>query len=168
MFNILYTSTLTMTFLFTSVTHPLSMGLILLIQVTLIASMSGLLTYNFWFSYILFMIMIGGMLVLFIYMTSVASNEKFLYSNKISMLIMFMMIMMTSSFIIDSTINHQSINNTDLFQLNNAVMFSTSLNKYFNFPTNWIMISMIIYLLITLIAVVKITNITYGPLRQKI
>lgn len=41
-----------------------------------------------------------------------------------------------------------------------------NLIKLFNYPTNLITILLINYLLITLIAVVKITNIFYGPLRQ--
>jgi hypothetical protein len=38
---------------------------------------------KFWFSYILFIIIIGGILVLFIYITRLASNEIFISSNKI-------------------------------------------------------------------------------------
>jgi hypothetical protein len=39
--------------------------------------------WRFWFSYILLIITIGGILVLFIYITSLASNEVFSPSNKI-------------------------------------------------------------------------------------
>ena len=38
---------------------------------------------SFWFSYILFIIIIGGILVLFIYIRRLASNEIFSPSNKI-------------------------------------------------------------------------------------
>jgi len=38
---------------------------------------------RFWCSYILFIIIIGGILVLFIYITRLASNEIFSPSNKI-------------------------------------------------------------------------------------
>jgi len=40
-------------------------------------------TEDFWCSYILFIIIIGGILVLFIYITRLASNEIFSPSNKI-------------------------------------------------------------------------------------
>ena len=40
-------------------------------------------TRRFWVSYILFIIIIGGILVLFIYITRLASNEIFWPSNKI-------------------------------------------------------------------------------------
>lgn len=44
---------------------------------------------------------------------------------------------------------------------------SISLNKLYNFPTNILTILLINYLFLTLIAVVKITNIFEGPLRPK-
>jgi NADH-ubiquinone oxidoreductase chain 6 len=40
-----------------------------------------------------------------------------------------------------------------------------NLNKLYNFPTNIITIIIMNYLFLTLIAVVKITNVFYGPLR---
>lgn len=40
-----------------------------------------------------------------------------------------------------------------------------TLNKLYNFPTNILTILLIIYLFLTLVAVVKITNVFEGPLR---
>nr|ALO71100.1 NADH deshydrogenase subunit 6 [Pselaphinae sp. 9 EF-2015] len=156
---------LSMSMMFIFLTHPLTMGATLLIQTIIIALITGMLMINFWFSYILFLIMIGGMLVLFIYMTSIASNEKFMFSNKL-MLFFLMMIMM-------SLIMFILIDNKFFYLLNfssnlmNNYQFSLNLSKFFNFPSNIILFLMIIYLFITLIAVVKITNIKIGPLRQK-
>lgn len=42
-----------------------------------------------------------------------------------------------------------------------------TLNKLYNFPTNLVTIILIIYLFLTLIAIVKITNVFEGPLRPK-
>nr|AML26004.1 NADH dehydrogenase subunit 6 [Staphylinidae sp. BMNH 1274240] len=152
-----------MSMMFIFMNHPLSMGLILLMQTTLIALITGNLCMNFWFSYILFLIMIGGMLILFIYMTSIASNEKFKFSY--SHIMFFIPAMLIMMYMI-------SINKEYLFTFNNNLNisnnFDLNLNKYINFPSNIIMIMMIIYLLITLIAIVKITNFKSGPLRQKI
>nr|QYC35491.1 NADH dehydrogenase subunit 6 [Cyphonocerus sanguineus klapperichi] len=153
---------MTMIFLFTS--HPLSMGLILLIQTLMISLITGLMSINYWFSYILFIIMIGGMLVLFIYMTSIASNEKFSHNNKILIIMILLMLMITFMLMSDQFINYMSsVNSTSI----NNSSFENSLNKYLSYPFMMISLSIITYLLITLIAVVKITNIKYGPLRQK-
>nr|QEJ81435.1 NADH dehydrogenase subunit 6 [Drilaster sp. FM16] len=165
MIKILYMFMLTMSMIFMFINHPLSMGLILLMQAIAISLITGMMSINFWFSYILFMIMIGGMLVLFIYMTTVASNEKFTYNNKIYyiFIISIMMVMIPQD---QFFINQLSVN-SDMMNTMMKPYFELSLNKYMNLPLTFIMIMMIIYLFITLIAVVKITNIKYGPLRQK-
>nr|UBN08804.1 NADH dehydrogenase subunit 6 [Macropanesthia monteithi] len=148
---------------FTQMNHPLAMGLILLIQTIMISMITGLSTQSFWFSYILFLIFIGGMLVLFIYITSLASNEMFIMSTKLLCLLMIIMPMMTllmkTNFPI--LINQESLM---FLSINNST--SLPLLKLYNHPTGMLTIMMAIYLLITLIAVVKITNIFSGPLRQ--
>nr|YP_009995321.1 NADH dehydrogenase subunit 6 [Ochthebius atriceps]QNP09724.1 NADH dehydrogenase subunit 6 [Ochthebius atriceps] len=153
---------LSMTFLFMN--HPLSMGLILMMQTIMISIITGLLNFNFWFSYILFLIMIGGMLVLFIYMTSIASNEKFKFNNKLTLVLMILNIIMNMLIILIDNyfikINNLNFN----FNFKSNYMM---LSKFFNIPSNIIMFMMIIYLFITLIAVVKITDFKLGPLRQK-
>nr|YP_011015298.1 NADH dehydrogenase subunit 6 [Melanotus fiumii]UBS91020.1 NADH dehydrogenase subunit 6 [Melanotus fiumii] len=168
MLNSLYIITMMMSITFLFISHPLSMGFTLLIQAILIAMITGMMSHNFWFSYILFMIMIGGMLVLFIYMTSVASNEKFLFSMKLSIMFLIMMVIIIGMMMTDPFSSYLETTNIDSQPLTASTKFELSLSKYINLPSNWIMVSMIIYLLITLIAVVKITNIMYGPLRQKL
>nr|AMP43700.1 NADH dehydrogenase subunit 6 [Chrysops silvifacies] len=155
---------------FLQMNHPLAMGLLLLIQTLMICLLTGLFTKTFWFSYILFLIFIGGMLVLFIYVTSLASNEMFSMSMKMTFMMIYfiVLIMMFSLFIDKSMISSFFMNNemNNITQLTSYIMEnSISLNKLYNFPTNIITLILINYLLLTLIAVVKITNIFYGPLR---
>nr|YP_010946489.1 NADH dehydrogenase subunit 6 [Cyrtonotula maculosa]WGO57207.1 NADH dehydrogenase subunit 6 [Cyrtonotula maculosa] len=149
--------------MFTQMNHPLAMGLILLIQTMLISMITGLLTQSFWFSYILFLIFLGGMLVLFIYVTSLASNEMFLLSTKltISSLIMALLLIFILKSFFPSLINQETLN---FLVMNN--MTSIPLMKLYNNPTSMITILLATYLFLTLIAVVKITNIFKGPLRQ--
>nr|YP_010693838.1 NADH dehydrogenase subunit 6 [Tachina lateromaculata]WCD42068.1 NADH dehydrogenase subunit 6 [Tachina lateromaculata] len=155
--------------IFLNMKHPLAMGLILLIQTTLISLTSGLMSKTFWFSYILFLVFIGGMLVLFIYVTSLASNEMFSFSIKlmmISMLIIFMM--MTSMYFVDKNLlmQYKNLEMNSIYNMNSYIMEnSLSLNKLYNYPTNIMTILLMNYLLITLIAVVKITKLFKGPLR---
>nr|AML26438.1 NADH dehydrogenase subunit 6 [Staphylinidae sp. BMNH 1274643] len=144
--------------------HPLSMGLILLSQTILTSLITGMMSPNFWFSYILFLIMIGGMLVLFIYMTSIASNEMFKFSLKILFMIITMMIISMIMYITMDQLMSTMLNNN--FMQNNY-NWMLSMNKFINYPSNFIMFMMIIYLFITLIAIVKITNFNMGPMRQK-
>nr|QRV62412.1 NADH dehydrogenase subunit 6 [Deuteronectes picturatus] len=173
MFIIIYMMNLCMTLIFMFLNHPMSAGMILMIQTILITLMMGFYSFSFWFSYILFLIMIGGMLILFMYMTSMASNEKFKFSNKLMMMFMFillfsMMLMMTQ----DNALINFMFKNSNTIELINNLMFMKNenmkpLNMMFNKPNMMITILMINYLFLTLIAVVKITKSNQGPLRQK-
>nr|QNE85813.1 NADH dehydrogenase subunit 6 [Tipula varipennis]WVH45003.1 NADH dehydrogenase subunit 6 [Tipula varipennis] len=163
---------LIISYLFTQMKHPLSMGFILLIQTFIICLITGLFMKTFWFAYTLFLIFIGGMLVLFIYMTSLASNEMFNFSMKNFLLTI--LILMTSMFMIFilndiSSLSSFSMTSEMLF-ITNEMNFikenSLNLNKLYNFPTNMLTILLINYLFLTLIIIVKITNNFYGPLRQ--
>uniref|UniRef100_A0AAU7YTQ0 NADH-ubiquinone oxidoreductase chain 6 n=2 Tax=Cheilosia TaxID=173981 RepID=A0AAU7YTQ0_9MUSC len=168
---ILYSLTLMFSFIFMQMNHPLSMGMMLLIQTIMICCISGLMTKSFWFSYILFLIFIGGMLVLFIYVTSLASNEMFSFSMKMSMIMVInLIIMIFIIFFMDKMIlMFNSMNNemSSIININSYITEnSLNLNKLYNYPTNMITIMLINYLLITLIATVKITKLFYGPLRS--
>nr|ASY98168.1 NADH dehydrogenase subunit 6 [Deroplatys desiccata] len=166
----LLTMSIILSIIFLFLNHPLSMGLILFLQTIFMCLISGLLSLSFWFSYILLLIYLGGMLVLFMYVTSLASNEMFFYSNKIFFMISFLLIFSYFIFNYFDTSNNHYFNNTHenlknysslIFMPNNFLM------KMYNKPINTMTILIASYLFLTLIAVVKIININKGPLRQK-
>nr|YP_010282301.1 NADH dehydrogenase subunit 6 [Layahima valida]UHA57015.1 NADH dehydrogenase subunit 6 [Layahima valida]UHM24964.1 NADH dehydrogenase subunit 6 [Layahima valida] len=153
---------------FIQIKHPLAMGLMLLIQTIIISLACGLFTYSYWFAYILFLIMLGGMLVLFIYVTSLASNELFSFSMKSLFMSIFMFSLMMITLLLTDNLMLMT-NNLEMINMSPEKMLSENelnLIKLYNNPTMNITIMMINYLLLTLIVVVKITNINYGPLRQ--
>nr|AFC36308.1 NADH dehydrogenase subunit 6 [Chelonarium sp. MJTNT-2012] len=156
--------TLTMSFLLTK--HPLSMGMNLLLMTVTVAIMTGMMFTNTWFSYIMFMIMIGGMLVLFIYMTSIASNEKFKFSMKTLMIMMTLMMMSATTILIDQNLMNTNIKSEEITKALTKTSYEMMLTKFMNMPMSMIMTMLIIYLLIAMIATVKITNINKGPLRK--
>ncbi|YP_009437739.1 NADH dehydrogenase subunit 6 (mitochondrion) [Aethina tumida] len=163
-FLMILSLSLSLSFLFMK--HPLSLGFILLLQTATIALITGLLNYNFWFSYILFLVMIGGMLILFIYMTSITSNKKFKFSNSLMFMIFFLMLLFILSFIADQYFFN--FNNLNMNMLNYEINLNNfSLNKFLNYPNYIVLFMLYIYLFITLIAVTKISNLKSGPLRQK-
>ncbi len=151
--------------LFTRLVHPLSIGLTLLIQTILISLSAGLITYTYWFSYILFIIFLGGILVLFIYVTSLASNESFSFSySSLAFSISLILIFIPLSIFYDPLLNET---------LTNSPLSSLTLNSSSVFIIRWIYstnlinftLFIILYLLLTLIVVVKISNLFRGPLR---
>lgn len=144
----------------------------LLIQTFLICLITGNYNESFWFSYVLFLIFLGGMLVLFIYVTSLASNEIFSLSIKILIVsIIILGITIGTTLFLDISFIQSFIANNEiqpLFSLNLMVEENRiNLNKLYNFPTNLVTLLLINYLFLTLIAAVKITNIFYGPLRPR-
>nr|YP_009176660.1 NADH dehydrogenase subunit 6 [Anopheles christyi]ALJ02381.1 NADH dehydrogenase subunit 6 [Anopheles christyi] len=163
-------SCLIMSFIFMQMKHPLSMGLMLLIQTFLTCLITGIYVKSFWFSYVLFLIFLGGMLILFIYVTSLSSNEMFSMSFKLTMFSLFLMTTTMLTFLfIDKSLIEQFITNMEMEKLsmfNNLINENIlSLNKMYNFPTNLITLLLINYLFLTLLVTVKITKKFYGPLR---
>nr|URX53095.1 NADH dehydrogenase subunit 6 [Cryptotermes austrinus] len=147
--------------MFTQMNHPLAMGMMLLMQTTMMCLISGLMHQSFWFQYILFMVFIGGMLVLFIYVASLASNEMFSLSTKMMTASMGAMIM---SMMIKNWTTNDSSDSMPHNTTSNEITLMTS--KLYNQPSGILTILMALYLLMTLIVVVKITNVSSGPLRQ--
>nr|UFZ12862.1 NADH dehydrogenase subunit 6 [Chloroniella peringueyi] len=151
---------------FIQMNHPLAMGLILLLQTIMICLFSGLLIQTFWFSYILFLIMLGGMLVLFIYMTSLASNELFSISIKTLIINIIILMMIFLIMIFENSFSNyfNSIDSyPEIYMINENKI---ELIKLYNYPTMNLTILLINYLFLTLIIIVKLTNIYFGPLRQ--
>nr|AQP29094.1 NADH dehydrogenase subunit 6 [Odontotermes sp. 7 TB-2017] len=146
---------------FTQMKHPLAMGMMLLAQTMLVCLMSGMMYKSFWFSYILFMIMVGGMLVLFMYMTSLASNEMFSPSNKViaAMAMMTPILMYT----MPSTINNKEMSEHETMMESEITTTTTIM---YNQTMGTMTILLVMYMLLTLIVVVNIINAHKGPLRH--
>nr|AIU41119.1 NADH dehydrogenase subunit 6 [Parnassius imperator] len=152
--------------------HPLSMGWMILLQTFLTCSMSGMLINTYWFSYFLFLVFLGGLLVLFIYVSSNASNGMFsnnFFCKMILIFIFLMSILLSYMFMYNMNwlnfIKNYEMNNF----LNLFIFFNNenkiNLSKLYNNYSHLMMMMMIIYLFITVVAVVNITNIFFGPLR---
>nr|AFQ62129.1 NADH dehydrogenase subunit 6 [Trinodes hirtus] len=147
------------------ISHPLSMGFTLLLMTSITASINSTMKMTSWMSYIMFIVMVGGMLILFIYMTSIASNEKF----KLSLNLTVLQLITSTSLIIFMMKNKKilMIENQDMLNTLKNMTTSSLMNKFFNFPSSMMTVFLMMYLLITLIAVTKISSIQKGPLRQK-
>nr|AVN68351.1 NADH dehydrogenase subunit 6 [Euphyllodromia sp. Z257] len=148
--------------IFMQINHPLAMGLMMLFQTMLIMMITGLMYHSFWFPYTMFLIFIGGLMVLFIYVTTLASNEMFNLSMKVMFMSMFIFMMYYFLVFKNFKLNNQEM----LMFMNSNNILYTPMMKLYNMPTNNITILMASYLFLTLIAVIKIINIFKGPLRK--
>nr|AQP29374.1 NADH dehydrogenase subunit 6 [Trinervitermes sp. IND2] len=147
--------------MFTQMKHPMAMGLMLLMQTIMICLISGTMYKSFWFSYILFMIMIGGMLVLFMYMTSLASNEMFSPSNK--MLMISSIALPILMYLMPALTNNKEMDEHSMMMENEI---TTTTTVMYNQMMGMMTTMLVIYMLLTLIVVVNIINVSKGPLRH--
>nr|YP_010882216.1 NADH dehydrogenase subunit 6 [Stheneboea repudiosa]WID87130.1 NADH dehydrogenase subunit 6 [Stheneboea repudiosa] len=155
--KMMLTINMMMNLLFILLKHPLSMGMIIILQTTLISMMTGMMYKSFWFSFILFLMFVSGMMVLFIYMTSLIPNMMFSMNMKMMMV---MMSAITMSYLMKKP---NMMMNNDIMK--NEQTTSILINMYTN-PMNSYMMMMALYLLYTMITVFKITEVSKGPLRK--
>nr|QOL00774.1 NADH dehydrogenase subunit 6 [Xya japonica] len=167
MFKImLFSLILMLSISFIQMIHPLAIAFTLLFQ-TLLSITLTVSLMSFWFSYITFLTFIGGVLVLFTYITSIASNEMFQLPTKTMLIFttlipMLMMIYLIMTHLLSNLLKNESFMNNFI----NLSMESNNLNQLYNYPNFSLTITTIIYLLITLIIIVKITSFQEGPLRH--
>nr|UGS80487.1 NADH dehydrogenase subunit 6 [Nepiomorpha sp. NespEL] len=148
--------------------NPLSLGLTLIFQTIMVGLMLGNLSKSFWFFYILIMIFIGGMLILFIYVTSIFPNEKFSFSQTT----MFKWIVTTTVLILLGFIYSKyfniSLNLVDAkisFKMTENLITSHSTKIMFS-NMNSLIIFLVSYLFYCMIVVIKITSNSTGPIRM--
>lgn len=151
-------------FLFITLNHPLAIGIVLLIQTVLTALITGLIIPTYWFSYILFLVFLGGMLVLFIYVTSLASNEIFRISLTNSLIIILSVILPLTLITWDYFVTNYTLRTLSIADTRSLYLSST-LEKIYSYPTAIFTLTLILYLLLTLVIIVNITRIHAGPLR---
>nr|YP_006234099.1 NADH dehydrogenase subunit 6 [Extatosoma tiaratum]BAM10926.1 NADH dehydrogenase subunit 6 [Extatosoma tiaratum] len=138
--------------------HPLSMGMFIIMQTITISMMTGMMYKSFWFSYILFLMYVGGMMILFIYMTSLMPNKMFSMSTKKTAMIMIMTLLLTTIIIK----NHNIMNN-DMMKMSTMKMM---LMKMYNLSNNISMIMLVMYLLFTMITIFNLMESNKSPLRM--
>ena len=140
----------------------------LLTQTLVILAITALMTYYVWLSYILFFIFLGGMLVLPIHITSLASNEMFQFSFRI--ILLFISILKTAIFlilIIDPLLLDFEIASSDVQTYIRSLYNSqiVLIRNIHSSNTKRTTLFIIVYLLLTLIVFVKITYTFWGPLQ---
>uniref|UniRef100_A0AAU7VC14 NADH dehydrogenase subunit 6 n=1 Tax=Stenopsocus obscurus TaxID=3074946 RepID=A0AAU7VC14_9NEOP len=152
--------------LFFYLNNPLTLGLILICQTLALTFFLGTLIKSFWFLYLLILIFIGGMLVLFIYVTSIFPNEKFDVNSVNPMnIITYMLLLLMGLIIYFNFFNlTPSLDSLENFILTNKFMAPSV--KMFSFNTSILFIFMVNYLFYCMIVVIKITSVFKGPLRK--
>nr|ALY11326.1 NADH dehydrogenase subunit 6 [Tambocerus sp. PY-2015] len=137
---------------------PMSMGLLLMIQTIISTILMSKIMACSWMPMIIFLMMIGGLLILFMYMSSIASNEKFSF-NIYYMMLIFIIITPVEEMFSETSINEKLIN------LNSSE--SVTLMKIYNKKTFIITLLLFLYLFLAMITITFIVEMHKGPLRAK-
>ncbi|YP_009047712.1 NADH dehydrogenase subunit 6 (mitochondrion) [Amphibalanus amphitrite] len=159
MINTLMIMMFMMNLIFLFMFHPLAMIFVLILQTMLISIIMYSITQFPWFSYTLILVFLGGMLILFTYMSNIASNEMFKPNLKmmaplvLAPLITIFMMKPKQSLTLETKISssNQFSNLMVLKPFSEAIM-----------PVTLLMAS---YIILTLLTVVKISKMSQGPLR---
>lgn len=163
MFHVTFFSFLliTLIFYFIFLAHPLSIALNLFIQTLLFCVLIGSLNSNYWFSYLLFLVFLGGLLIIFAYVATLASNEKFSLSfpHFSALFLSFFL-----SFLLYFPIIKGELFSLDSFEVIEVSPDIQTVDLY-SFSNNSL-IYLVIYLLLCLLIVVRVSRLDEGPLRS--
>lgn len=150
--------------------HPISLIFILII-LTSIISLKINYIYKSWLSFILFLTIIGGLIVIFLYITRLTNNELFFLNIKIIFInflkIIFIVILIyliyynLNIFFFNSNLNKSFYNYIFIWDLNNINFLY---KKIYNKSTIFI----IFYLYYSIIIIINICSNYKSPLRQNI
>lgn len=130
---------------------PLNIGLWIIFS-TLIISISITISIQSWFPIILFLIYVGGLLVIFAYFVSIQPNQQLIIIKIVTIIILTFSIFIPTSLNYSSSPTPESINKQTILEL----------LSIYNIQT---LIFLALILFLALVAVVKITKIYIGPLR---
>jgi len=131
--------------------NPISLGIIILL-IALLLSIIFAYSISSWLAFLIFLIYIGGILVIFSYFVAIVPNQTLAIKDIITTII----ISILSLLVINQAINiHTPIFSTSTTQLNILYIKSNALT----------LIILACVLLFTIIVVVKLTSLSKGPLR---
>ncbi len=161
---------LTLTACFPLISNPLRLGVTLLFCCILIVWGLAIIRSTFWVSYTLILVLVGGLIVVFIYVSLLASNELFVRTSSVWATAGCVAVVFSS--FVGVAFGFKGENLTE--ELN-----STQLSNFFESPLLWVSkfysydlgnltLFLVFYLLFTLIIVVSICKNSSLALRSQI
>nr|YP_001382332.1 NADH dehydrogenase subunit 6 [Sepia esculenta]BAF73660.1 NADH dehydrogenase subunit 6 [Sepia esculenta] len=144
------------------VIQPLSLGFMLMLNVMCISGLMGLLIFS-WYGYLLFLVYVGGMLVMFMYIISLVPNLIFLSSNVVLyFLVIYFSYFLFNYLFMKELVSEEMKNN----MISNYGSISCMSSDMMMMVDNFLCYMLLgVILLFILISVVKICYYCEGPLR---
>nr|YP_009400279.1 NADH dehydrogenase subunit 6 [Nurudea yanoniella]ARW70279.1 NADH dehydrogenase subunit 6 [Nurudea yanoniella]QBK84296.1 NADH dehydrogenase subunit 6 [Nurudea yanoniella] len=141
---------------------PLKSNLLILFQTIMLTMMINLINKTSWISFMIVILYIGGLMIIFLYISSIAFNEinmHFNYKNIIKNL----MIMSMFMYYMKPLMLMENFKFNNLLFEDNFFMINM-----FNTPNNMMMYFIMMMLFTMLILIIWLLKFNKGPIRQKI
>nr|YP_010586118.1 NADH dehydrogenase subunit 6 [Chimarra paramonorum]UZZ43854.1 NADH dehydrogenase subunit 6 [Chimarra paramonorum] len=148
---------------------PMSLGLMILIQILASTLLMNFMMQVTWLSYIIYLVYIGGMMIMFMYVCSITPNKLFTFTPWIITLLSLSTITSLWIFILYHNNLNLSLLNSKSMTLSSFHYPNLSLTLIFKLFNNFpLMITLftIIFLFTLMIIVNKITNFSISPMRK--
>lgn len=139
-----------------NLSHPIRLVALILVQTSLASVLVALNHPTPWAAIILFLIFVGGLMILFVYTASLASNEKFKFNLKMIKQTLIVLVATGSGYIITRR--------PQKFNLNNPTL-NESLNKIFSNSSISLVVIIITYIFLVMVVVNSIVDSNKTPLR---
>nr|ALZ49976.1 NADH dehydrogenase subunit 6 [Camponotus atrox] len=150
--------------------HPIMIMIMLLIYSSLICLNMCLWKSNYILSIFLFLMMISGLLIIFLYFSSLISNEQFKLKINFYLMILFLINMIFSYYLmkfnpLNLFIYKYKFHENYPMSYINKMNFNNILNLY-EYPLNNLTTLSMFYLLFSLFCIIKICSLKYMSLRK--
>nr|YP_009542297.1 NADH dehydrogenase subunit 6 [Aphis fabae mordvilkoi]AYU56885.1 NADH dehydrogenase subunit 6 [Aphis fabae mordvilkoi] len=154
---------LIMAILLTMMKSPISSNLIILIQTMILTLMINMINKTAWISFMIFILYIGGLMIIFLYISSIAFNEFNINKNYKNMLMKLIFINTMIIFYFKLYFNMEN------FYYENKLFFEDNFNllNMFMMPNNLMIYFIMLILFFMLILIIWMLKINKGPIRQK-
>ncbi len=147
-------------FLFLQLTAPLRLGAVVVLFSFLARLSIYLICPTAWFSLLLVLLFLRGIIVIFVYVASLAHNELYLYSFNYGL---FALVLMSAASILNDKVKWGALSElrpTDLSP--HFIVY-----KAYSFGVYLFTVLLVVYLFIRLVIVVKLATSMGAPLRAK-
>nr|YP_009945361.1 NADH dehydrogenase subunit 6 [Epanerchodus koreanus]QOE55894.1 NADH dehydrogenase subunit 6 [Epanerchodus koreanus] len=147
---------LLLSFVFIQIVHPMIMSVCVIFSVLMVVLFVGVTLSSFWMSYVVLLVFLGGLLVLFVYISSLCGNEPLFMFYWKSFFMMIILFIFTCEVISEFYVEEIYGVELDLFMLLKGLYF---------FDNLFLVVFLLFYLFFLLLLVSDLTSFLVGPLK---
>nr|YP_010414156.1 NADH dehydrogenase subunit 6 [Acyrthosiphon caraganae]URQ84752.1 NADH dehydrogenase subunit 6 [Acyrthosiphon caraganae] len=162
MLKLILLTNLIMAIMLTMMKSPISSNLIILIQTMTLTMMINLINKTAWISFMVFILYIGGLMIIFLYISSIAFNELNISKNYKNMIYKIIFMSLTLFYLkLSLNMENMTYENKFMFEDNFYLL------NMFTLPNNLLIYMIMFILFFMLILIIWMLKINKGPIRQK-